>query len=127
MDISLEKYFGQRARLDNDAIVLHFYDLLEMLDPSREELFDRNNNPISYTTPDEITSLILAVLHKTAAPPTTEEGIPLIDVSQSIVSQNAIESTKFVTRDKKKFIEHKFNFNIYTKGFEVFPLNRVSP
>ena len=127
MEINLEKYFGQGAKLVDDTIMLKSYVLLDVLDPNREELFDRNTNPIRYKTADEVASLILAVLYKTAAPPTTKEGVPLVDVSQSIVSQSALGGMSFVTRDGKKFIEHKFNFNIYTKGFEVFPLNRVSP
>ena len=127
MEISLEKYFGLGAKLTDDAIVLKSDILLDILDPNREEIFNDLGHPIRVKRAEDVASLILAVLYKTAAPPPTEDGVPLIDVSQSVVSQSALGGINFVTRDGKKFMEHKFNFNIYTKGFEVFPLNRVSP
>ena len=115
---TLKEYLGDSALLNDSRIINDLNDLMQIIEPGVTQVDNTNDA-------DFIVALILVALHKTTQSSTLDDGTPVIDAEQAVVSQTSLPSSTSVTRDGRKQIEHKLNFNVYTSDYEVFPIDKI--
>ena len=113
MTKTLTDLFGDAAELQGDFLRINYLSLLQILNILS---WQASPNP----NPETIAAALLMTLNITTRYSQDENGYPVVDDTQAIVSPSIEPRRSFVTRKEQSQLQVRLSFEVYSVDYGAF-------